>query len=158
MKLSPLKLSSYFCSDINFSANREYDPSKPVELRIEEFACTHKVEQLAEQERTYQVTICVKHQTSKKSNGPCSYSVEVVGFFEIAAEFPKEKAERAVRVNAPSVLYGIAREVVRSITSHGPFNAVIVPTLTFIEESGSTPSVPLPENRLAKVEPKKALK
>lgn len=145
MKLSPLKLISYFCSDISFSANTEFDPSKPVELKIEEFSCSHKVEPVNGADRQFQVALRLKHQMSKKSNSPCSYSVELIGFFEIAESYPPEKQEQAVRVNAPSVLYGIARETVRSITSYGPFTAIVVPTVSFIDEAaakGSRPSLP----------------
>jgi preprotein translocase subunit SecB len=153
MKLSPLKLTSYFCSDISFSANSDFDPTKPVELKLTEFSCNNKVEPVKDAERQYQVELSVKHQISKKSNSPCSYSVEIIGFFEIAEAFPAEKREQAVRVNAPSVLYGIAREIVRSITTHGPFNAVIVPTVSFIDEAiskGSRPSLPVGEPKEAK--------
>ena len=153
MKLSPLKLTSYFCSDISFSANPDFDPAKPVELKIDEFSCNHKVESVKGAERQYQVGLCVKHQISKKSNSPCSYSVELIGFFEIAEAFPVEKREQAVRINAPSVLYGIAREVVRSITAHGPFNAVVVPTVSFIDNAtakGSQPTLPIGEAKAEK--------
>ncbi len=140
MKLSPLKLTSYFCSDISFSANPDFDPTKPVELKIAEFSCNHKLEPVKGADRQYQVGLSVKHQISKKSNSPCSYGVELIGFFEIAESFPAEKREQAVRVNAPSVLYGIAREIVRSVTTHGPFNAVIVPTVSFLDEAVSKDS------------------
>lgn len=148
MKLSPLKLISYFCTDISFSANPEYDQSKAIELKLDDFSCNHKVESVKGGDRKYQVGLCVKHQIAKKSNSPCSYSVELIGFFEIAEAFPAEKREQAVRVNAPSVLYGIAREIVRSVTAHGPFNAVILPTGSFIEDAGSKdsrPSLPVAE-------------
>lgn len=150
MKLSPLKLYSYFCSEISFSANPDFDPAKPVELKIAEFSCNHKVEPVKGAERHYQVGLSVKHQISKKSNSPCSFGVELIGFFEIAEAFPAEKREQAVRINAPSVLFGIAREIVRSVTTHGPFNAVILPTVSFIDEvvaKDSQPSLPVDESK-----------
>ena len=46
--------------------------------------------------------------------------LEIVGYFNVSPSYPKEQVERLVKTNASSILYSIAREMVRSITAAGP--------------------------------------
>ena len=83
--------------------------------------------------RHYQVSLTVKHPPNEGINYPYTFALVIVGFFEVREGYPQEGLERMVRITAPSLLYGVAREVVRAATGRGPFQPVIIPTVSFFE-------------------------
>jgi preprotein translocase subunit SecB len=89
----------------------------------------------------------VKHQPAATANTPYSFALEVVGFFHVVAEFPEDKVERLVKTNGATMLYGIAREVVRDFTSRGPHAGMMLPSVSFFEapQKTQTRSVTTPE-------------
>ncbi len=38
-----------------------------------------------------------------------------------------------IKINGPSMLYGIAREVIRGVTARGPYFPILLPSATFFE-------------------------
>jgi preprotein translocase subunit SecB len=131
MRISPLQLEHYFVSDLHFSANRGFDPKKEVALRVEHFGIETAL--LSQDYTKWQVTLRVKLQPAPSVNAPCSFTLEIVGFFHVAREFPQDNAQRLVKTNAPTMLFGIARELVRDITSHGPHPGLMLPSVSFFE-------------------------
>src|SRR5439155_22261424 len=75
----------------------------------------------------------ITYQPQANSNVPYFFSLELVGFFEVAEAVPDDRIDRLVKTNGPSMLYGIAREVVRDITSRGPYLGVLLPSVSFYE-------------------------
>ncbi|HXC99110.1 MAG TPA: protein-export chaperone SecB [Verrucomicrobiae bacterium] len=74
-------------------------------------------------------------QKSTDASAPFLYDVElqVVGLFELIADFPGGDKETLVRVNGLGILYGAAREMVLNITArslHGPLS---LPVVNFVE-------------------------
>jgi preprotein translocase subunit SecB len=140
MAAPPLELLSYFLTELQFSASRQFDPSKPIEANREHFVCNSSFLSDPGNPRHYQVSLTVKHPPNESINHPYTFALEIVGFFEVRDGYPLEGLERMVRITAPSLLYGIAREVVRATTGHGPFLSVIIPTVSFFEP----PAKPVP--------------
>jgi precorrin-4 methylase len=48
-----------------------------------------------------------------------------------------EKEEQFVQVNGSSILYGAAREFLRSMTTLGPWGSAIIPGVSFYEQQAS---------------------
>lgn len=135
MKLSPLQLSQYFITDLHFSAAATFDPAKEVEIRDEHFTIEPSFKRAQENDLQWQVTLKLKQEAPSNTNTPYSFSVVIVGLFEVHPKFEKERTERMVQTNAPSVLYGIVREVVRDLTTRGPYSGLMLPSVSFLPDA-----------------------
>jgi preprotein translocase subunit SecB len=143
MHPSPLQLEHYFVTDLHFSFNRAFDGNKAMELKFENLAVQSAFLQDDKDASKWQVTLKVIHQPAVTVNSPYSFSVEIVGLFHVLPAYHHDK-ELLVKTNGPSMLYGIAREYVRSFTSIGFNNYVIVlPSVSFFEPA-QKPASPAP--------------
>ena len=133
MKLSPLQLERYFITDLHFSANSKFDESKEALFKCDYIEVKTAVVKDAKESNKWQITLNIKFQPSAEANIPYSYSLEMVGLFETASEFPADKVERLVKTNGSTMLYGVAREVVRELTSKGPRDGPVLPSVSFFE-------------------------
>lgn len=132
MNLSPLQLEQYFVTELSFSSNRAFDPHAPASIEVDQVTVEHNCQQ-TEKDRTWQVTLGVKLHAPADANAPYHLAVEMVGIFSVLEGFPDEKEERMVKINGPSMLYGIAREVIRDVTSRGPYFPILLPSANFFE-------------------------
>jgi preprotein translocase subunit SecB len=135
MTVAPLQLKFYFVSDLHFTTNKDFDVNKDPELRQNDFLVKPDIHPEPDKPREFQVVLTISHQAAAGTNAPYFFNVEVVGFFEVAEAFPAERIDRLITVNGPSVLYGIARDVVRDVTSRGPYFSVLLPSVSFYEDS-----------------------
>ena len=62
---------------------------------------------------------------------PYHFKIKLVGLFRCHYGQADVDAEAFVRTNGSSILYGIARETLRSITSVGPWGDMLLPTVSF---------------------------
>lgn len=142
MKLSPLQLLEYFVADFHFTLNTRFDPQKDLELKIEELDATPRCEKHADNPFKWTVVLELKYQPSAETNTPYIFSIVLVGMFEVAKGFEDDLVDRLVRTNGASVLYGIARELIREQTARGPDGPLILPTASFVPESPASPEPP----------------
>ena len=139
MHASNLQLSRYFVSDISVSANRSFDPKKEVQLPLDAVDVNTECIPLDESKHRWQVTLRLLLQPKAEANAPYSCKIEMVGFFVVAENIPNDKTAFYVQTNGTSVLYSTAREVIRAITSQGPFRPVLLPTVSFYEPTKKEP-------------------
>src|ERR1017187_10378335 len=57
-----------------------------------------------------------------------TFSTGYAGFFAVDPAYPVEKVPMLVETNAPSVLYGAAREMFCNLTARGPWGMVALPS------------------------------
>ena len=138
MNLSPLQLLDYFVAELHFSLNSKYDSTKKLEKKLEEMEANHRSERNSEHLRTWTVVLELKYQPAVETNTPYVFSLKLVGFFKVADAYPETQVERLVQTNGPSVLYSIARELVREQTARGPDGPFILPTASFVPDKPST--------------------
>lgn len=131
MKLSPLQLESYFATDIRMSAHRDFDSKSEATLDPSIIELTPECWQVKDEERAWGASIKLCYEPPSGTIAPYSFSISLFGRFRIDDSYPVGQIKKLVSTNAPSVLYGIAREMVRHITTQGPFNAVMIPTASF---------------------------
>lgn len=142
MKTSPLLLDHYFLSDLHFSVNRKFKGDKEPELVEDQFEVQPNFERDKGCPKKWQVDLRLKCQLKAGVNSPYAFSLEIVGFFRVAEGFPKEKSELLVKTNGSSILYGIAREIVRDLTSRGPYPGMMLPSVSFYESVKRTEIAP----------------
>lgn len=133
MKISPLQLERYFATDFHFTANREFEVGRPIELADGQFDVESSALRHSAETRKWQITLQIKYKPAPSANAPYSFSLEMVGFFEVADTFPEDQTEQMVRINGSSMLYGSAREIVRDLTGRGPHSAMMLPSVSFFE-------------------------
>lgn len=152
MKPAPINLLEYFVTDLALSANPEFATERPIETKEGDFDV--KVRQQpapkAADDHRWQVTLEIIHQSVQGTNVPYAFRVVMVGFFKSESYVKTEDEERMVRIQGASVLYGMAREIVRAMTGRGPHRPVILPTVSFYDAKPSQPaSAPAPEDSTA---------
>jgi len=134
MKLSPLQFESYVLTDLTFRARQDFIPNKELKFTESDLAVIPDVHPIKDQPRRWQVGLSIKLQPSPGTNSPYELSISLVGIIWVAPQLPLEKLDELVRTNGPSMLYGVAREMVRDLTARGPFLALVLPSVSFIPD------------------------
>lgn len=138
MKKSPLQLVRYMVSDISCTTNPGYSPEAELEHRADQFDVRTNVSRFDESEdplvHPWSVEMTITQQVGPKQNFPYSFKLSLLGLFECR---PTEHGPRDegmfVKVNGCSILYGAARELIRSITAVGSWGDLILPTVSFYD-------------------------
>lgn len=154
MKLSPLQLLDYFLADFHFTLNTKFDVTKSLDKKIEDIEATPRCERHPQNPRQWTVMLELKYQPASETNTPYIFSLKLVGSFDVSETFPEPAVERLVHTNGPSVLYSIARELVREQTARGPDGPFILPTASFVTDApvavpapaAAAPSATAPES------------
>ena len=136
---SPLQLETHFFTRVRVEACQ--DGSEPPGEGI--VSCDVECRKHKKEGRKWLVRLAYKLDRDSAKGVPAyAVDVEIVGRFQVDAAFPADKVERMVRANGPAVLYGAVREMVCNLTARGPYPAVRLPTVTFIEGTAATGQPP----------------
>ena len=149
MKPSPLHLEGYFLKDlaveINPKFNKKADVSAwigfhyqldssfqpdPVTFGTAGSIAVKKDDPLS---RYYELTLTSDKSPRKKF--PYYFRITVAGYFKICKGYPEERAELLFHANAPAMLYAAAREILATVTGRGPFPAIILPAVSFLDDA-----------------------
>ena len=91
----------------------------------------------------WQVNVQVQQQNLPvEKNAPYHFAIEVVGFFRWLKADQSDSLKETVFVHAASMLYGVAREVLRENMARGPFSPMILPTVNFMDGEPARPALP----------------
>jgi len=131
MNPSPLQLTEYFLTELNFSANSQFIAEKEASLNSNDFQVATEAKVDKENNRKWKVVIKLQYQPPADANVPYRFTVEMLGFFLVLDGYPDDKIERLANVNGPSMLYGALREIVKAVTLRGPYGAIILPSPSF---------------------------
>jgi preprotein translocase subunit SecB len=142
MKASPLNLRDYYVTELSVTTNKNFDLQKPVSMKFEDLVVERHLIQHndAKNGSPWQLTLRVHHTSAPERNAPYQFTLELVGFFDVNAKVPAEKVETILKVNGASMLYGAARQVIRSATAQGPYLPVLLPSVSFYAPKESAPA------------------
>ncbi|MCX6842614.1 MAG: protein-export chaperone SecB [candidate division WOR-3 bacterium] len=125
----PLQLESFFVEALTYRAREGFDVKLPPCERVD---VTPNVLLHKETPSRFMVRLEVRVGQQESSNARCELDLRLVGFFVLPEGLePKIRAAMLVQ-NAPSILYGVARQVVTETTSNGPWGKVFLPTMDFV--------------------------
>jgi preprotein translocase subunit SecB len=142
MKPSPLILKGYAVLDLQMSANLQFNPQAPVELSMEDYKVNVDVAPSTRpKDSQWQVVLQVQHVANPKRNHTFAFSLRMIGFLDVHPSFAEDKRDNLLRVNGASMLYGAAREIIRSTTAHGPYLPVLLPSVSFYPQKEPTAKV-----------------
>jgi preprotein translocase subunit SecB len=136
MKYSPLQLLRYLVPEVSCSANPSFDPEKDYEAGTEQLSVSAVVTQQQAPEKftghSWSVEMRISQKLKEGQNSPYTFEVALVGFFACGGGLPPAaEEERFVRVNGSSMLYGAAREIIRSLTARGPWGEIFLASASF---------------------------
>lgn len=130
-KTSSLLLEDYFVEELFCKVNDKFDPSKQYNIGLEDLTVIADARASKKKSDGWQVRLVVFHQMEDGSNSPYSFRVSLVGFFKVDDNYPSANAEWLIKTNASSVLYSVAREIIRRATQDGPWRGVLLPAVSF---------------------------
>jgi len=133
MKAAPVQLTNYFVSELQFVANQSYNRDSPTSVTAEDLQVALQPSQKEDNKREWQITLRVALNASPESNSPYSFLIEIIGFVTVAESVAEHKIERFAQINGTSLIFAAAREIIKSATSRGPFQGLLLPTVTFWE-------------------------
>jgi preprotein translocase subunit SecB len=142
MKISPLQLQQYFVTEFHFTLNSSYKADQGLKLIADELHTISDCKMVAGTPRRWVVTLELKYQPAADTNTPYIFTLGLVGMYEISPQFDEGKIDRLIHTNGPSVLFGIAREIVREQTARGPDGPFILPSASFLPEESGDQDVP----------------
>jgi preprotein translocase subunit SecB len=135
MRPSPLTLKEYFTKDLRFSTQSLFENTNPSagtilpdDLKVEVMEGRHEENPLI---RNCQIRIELEDPTGSKF--PYTFSITLVGFFEVIEGWSFDQLDNLVSANAPALLYSAAREALAMVTGRGPFSKVLLPSVTFVK-------------------------
>jgi preprotein translocase subunit SecB len=76
--------------------------------------------------------------TGNKNKVPYSFRLALVGYFHVdksVAEKDEKRANMMLYANASALLYAAARELLATATARGPYPAVILPSVSFMDDA-----------------------
>ncbi len=82
------------------------------------------------------VRLEVKVGQQESSNARCELNLRLVGFFVLPEGVDAGTKLAMHSQNGPSILYGVARQIVAETTGNGPWGKVFLPTMNFVAAAG----------------------
>lgn len=141
MNPSRLELQNYFVTTLSLTANQNFDGRKETATCASHLQVEASLRADENDARHWQVTLKVTYRPGPDVNAPYHFTVEIVGLFQVTTEVSADKVQWLVETNATSILYGTAREILRSAMSNGPYPPLLLPAGSFYEpRKEQTPS------------------
>ncbi|MFW6118995.1 MAG: hypothetical protein ACOC7S_01520 [Planctomycetota bacterium] len=134
--LSALQLDFFGFDRLLVEANPEYDPSRDSDRLFCPEVDIHVGEE-PDEEGMWNVNILVEADAEHDLGVewacvPYSFRVLVVGFFRVPADMEPEQRFWLTHMNAPAILYGLARAEVARLTAMNRFGQMILPSIDLI--------------------------
>jgi preprotein translocase subunit SecB len=127
MKISPLQLEHSVLVEISLiAAKGTKEFCDQLNIQASPIFARH-----GNDPRKWKVTLEIK--VSGTGDKPAPYEVKLVmlGWFIVADEFDDDKQLEIVGVNAPSILYSTAREIVAGLTARSINGLFLLPSVSF---------------------------
>ena len=114
INLKPARGTKEFCENLNVKAAPSFSRHDKDGLR-------------------WQVGLEIHFSGANDKPSPYDGMIKVAGWFRVAETMPEEKLLRLVAVNAPSILYSTAREVIAGLTARGVNGLFLLPSVSFVD-------------------------
>lgn len=139
MKPAALQLVRYKLMQFSVEFCEKFDSEKTFKMGMPNNCGTalslRRVPELDEEiGNWWDVAFRFSYSPEEGDNAPYSYSVGLLGsFLYIKALAQSIDEETLVGVNGTSMLYGIARDLILTMTSKGPHQRLLLPTMSFAD-------------------------
>ena len=131
-----IQLNHYVIDGISVMPNPKYVES--VAKRAGNVSAAIRISPHKEDEKKYKLTLEIQVKpVPRKEKEFFPYMVAIGGtaFFTFENPCPREEADKALRLNGASILYGLLRAQVAQVTAQSVHGQFLLPTLNFVEMS-----------------------
>ncbi|MBT9748627.1 protein-export chaperone SecB [Desulfovibrio desulfuricans] len=137
---SPLKLEGYGISSFGFSTDQGYNPEKGINGDNIKLSVEKKYKKNTEDSSLHLIEMKISVKPKESGGFPYTINMEIGGVFrtEVTEHCPEDKLAGIVAVNAPSLLYGVAREYIFIATCHNMCGPFMLPSISFIPQKTQT--------------------
>jgi preprotein translocase subunit SecB len=128
----PLDIQRYHVEELVFRALREYDPNLKTSSEIDVY---FNVQQDEDVKRDYLITMRIQlaaNGYTAEENAPYTVDLTIVGYFTIAEDASDDVTRRMLFLNAPAILFGIARGIAGQATGASKHGQFVLPTVNFV--------------------------
>lgn len=130
-----MELRSHFFPEIHVKANNkvsteDLDSGEAFDV---DYTTDVEVRSNVNDDREYLVLLNVKTDDPEE-NKAWHIDISAIGQFIFSEDCPEEAREHFAYVTGQSIMYGIIREKVHSLTLEGPFQSAYLPTVTFVPD------------------------
>ena len=139
-----LNINDFIIEELTFKANPDYQKAaKEQQGQIQvSFNAKRKGK-----EPLFMLTLIIELNKTTKTftHGEYYVFLKISGFFGFAKGTDEETMQKMISLNAPVMLYGVARGVVAQATANGPYGKFVLPAVNFVElvkNSKISPSEP----------------
>lgn len=133
--VAPLRLDEFFVETLNINV-----PFQPIQKVGERRGPIPEVEissiRRVPNQLRFLVSLDIRliwNQEADASAAHASVHLRVVGFFSFEPETDEHQAHHMISLNAPAILYGIARGIVAQTLALTTLQKVILPSVNFVE-------------------------
>ena len=144
MKTSPLQLDEAFIWEIELKSS-QCEPAAPLDragMRLDARPAYHRFK---DNPLKWRVDLDVNFGGTAEKPFPYEGHIACTGFFTVVDEaMPREKQYAAIAVNCPSILYSTARETIALLTARGEHGKLLLPSVSFIDQTISFPEEEAP--------------
>lgn len=154
MKTSPLQLDDAFIGDVVITPSETGSNVGDSAHDIVVVDATPAYARHNENPLKWSVKLSVEFKSAETKSAPYEGRVQCEGYFTVVnSEQPEDRQRKLVAVNAPTILYSMAREMVASITGRGRHGKFLLPSVSFIDQLITFPDDPQPKEDTSTVEP-----
>src|SRR4051812_26778680 len=117
MKAAQISLTNYFVSEIQYTANPDFDSSVGSPIAISDYEITPRSRPQSDDRREWEVGLRIGLPMLADRNLPCSLLIDIIGSVHVDQTLREEYIDRFININGVALVFGAAREIVRAITS-----------------------------------------
>lgn len=132
LPLAPLRLDHFWVEELRISASEAESDSSSLQLAgRSDFFVT------SDDSDGFLVRLSVS-SGSKDTDTDYRFYIRIAGQFSVSADIPDDSKMGLIYLNAPAILYGVARGVIATVTGmslHGPLHLPSVNFVELLEES-----------------------
>lgn len=124
-----LNLDEYFIDELVIRKNINYDKEKPItgDYFIDFDILRHDKNPLL-----FKLSMFIEFNKND-NNSPYYILMKLNGFFSYADGTDDDYIKKTIALNAPSILYGVARGIVAQATGNCEYGKFILPAVNFVE-------------------------
>lgn len=130
---APLRLERYFFDHVQITTRRDFKPgSTETDFEI---STNLEIGQVPQPKGMWRVVLNISVRAKEAAPAPpYELDLRALGFFSVAQPGPTEEATATmVGVNGASILYSASREYILMLTGRGPWGAMPIPTVSFLD-------------------------
>ena len=139
MQTSHLRLDQYHLDELHFSLDEKYEykgMDKEPRLSAEDLDIEVRPFRNPENRLEWYFQLGVRLD-DKEGKFPYVFSIRLTGFFEVSEDCKPDMTTSLALINAPSILYASAREILATVSARSRYLSIFLPSVRFF---GSPPA------------------